>query len=488
MGSAPSQWPVARIGLWLGPLVSVGLQFLPIPDGLEPAGWITVSMVALMAIWWVTEAVPIPVTALVPLVVLPVSGVMPIREAAVPYSSPTIMLLMGGFIIATSVERWNLHARIALNIVARAGSKPDRIVAGFIVASAVLSMWISNTATTIMLAPIAVSVAHAIVGRDQRGAPLMLAILLGLAYGASIGGIATPVGTPTNLIVMGYLEGELGITISFSQWMMVGVPVVLLMLPAAWWVLTRGALRIVSTSGGHGRAVVLEEIRKLGTMSIPERRVLITFACIAACWVFRQPLNRLEFGDGQPFSGVTDHVIAIAGAIVLFLIPAGKDRQRLLDWETAVRIPWGVVLLFGGGLSMASAITKTGLAGWLGTQMAGLASMPVLVVIVVLVAFVIFATELASNVATASALLPVVGALALASGGDPIMFSIPIAVAASCAFMLPIATGPNAIAFATGEVTIAQMARIGLWLNLLGVGLITGALFFAIQWVFPASV
>ncbi len=466
-----------RIGLWLGIGLALAIQLFPVPEGLSREAWLTVSMVALMACWWVTEAIPIPATALIPMVVLPTTGVMSMREAAAPYASPTIMLLMGGFIIATSIERWNLHKRIALNIVARAGAKPDRIVGGFLLASAILSMWISNTATTIMLAPIAVSVAHAIVG-PQKGQALTIAILLGLAYGASIGGIATPVGTPTNLIVMGYLEDELSIAISFSQWMLVGLPVVVVMLPAAWWVLTRVSFRLQQLEQTGGQAVVADEIRKLGQTTVPERRVFITFGVIAASWIFRKPLNELTIAGMQPFAGITDHVIAIAGAIALFLIPAGRGKHRLLDWETAVKIPWGVVLLFGGGLSMASAITKTGLAAWLGTQMAGLAALPMLFLILALVAFVIFATELASNVATASALLPIVGALAVAGGADPLLLSIPIAMAASCAFMLPIATGPNAIAFATGEVTIAQMVRVGLWLNLAGIVLITGVLYF----------
>ncbi len=480
---APSA--AARIGLWLGVLGAIGFQLLPAPEGLTPEAWLTVSLVWIMACWWVTEAVPIPVTALLPLVILPAFGVMSIRDAAVPYSNPTIMLLMGGFIIATSVERWNLHARIALNIVRRAGDRPASIVGGFMVASAVLSMWISNTATTIMLAPIAVSVAYAIVGRDARGAPLTIAILLGLAYGASIGGIATPVGTPTNLIIIAYLEEQIGIQISFADWMKIGLPVVLLMLPAAWLTLTRWTLKIRATENAAGQQVIVKELEKLGKITVPEKRVLLAFLAIALCWMFRLPLSRMSVFGVSPFAGVTDHVIAIAGAIALFLIPSGRGGARLLDWPTAVRIPWGVVLLFGGGLSMASAITKTGLAEWLGTQLAGLASLPLLAMIVALVAFVIFATELASNVATASALLPVIGALALAAGVDPVLLSIPIAMAASCAFMLPIATGPNAIAFATGEVSIATMARVGFVLNLLGIVLISAVLYLGAAWLLP---
>ncbi len=440
-----------------------------------------------MASWWVTEAVPIPITALLPLIVLPAFSVMSFRDAAAPFSNPTIMLLMGGFIIATAVERWNLHARIALNIVYKAGERPAALVGGFMLASALLSMWISNTATTIMLAPIAVSVGRAIVGPENKGAPLTVAILLGLAYGASIGGIATPVGTPTNLIVMAYLNEQFDIQISFAQWIKIGLPVALVMLPAAWLCLTRFAQKIEVDSARAGSDVLKREIARLGAMSVAEKRVLFTFAFIAACWVFRSPLNALEIFGVAIFAGVTDHLIAIFGAVILFLIPAGITRERLLDWPTAVKIPWGVLLLFGGGLSMASAISKTGLAAWLGVQMAGVASLPLLLMLVVLVAFVIFATELASNVATASALLPLIGALAVASGQDPILMSIPIAMAASCAFMLPIATGPNAIAFATGEVSIAKMARIGLLLNLLGVVLISTVLYLGAGFLLPGA-
>ncbi|MEO0998722.1 MAG: SLC13 family permease, partial [Pseudomonadota bacterium] len=251
--SAAASGRTARIGLWLGLVVAVGLQFLPAPEGLSPGAWVTVSLVALMACWWVTEAIPIPMTSLLPLVVLPVAGVMPIKQAAVPYSSPIVLLLLGGFIIATSVERWRLHARIALNIVARAGDRPAFIVGGFMLAAALLSMWISNTATTIMLAPIAVSVAYAILGERARGAPLTISILLGLAYGASIGGIATPVGTPTNLIVIGYLDSQAGVSLGFADWMKLGLPVVAVMLPAAWLTVTRFAIRIRATEGAQGQ-------------------------------------------------------------------------------------------------------------------------------------------------------------------------------------------------------------------------------------------
>ncbi|MFT5233525.1 MAG: sodium-dependent dicarboxylate transporter 2/3/5 [Candidatus Krumholzibacteriia bacterium] len=465
-----------EIGLWLGPAAAIGMQLLPTPAGMAEPAWIVASMVLLMATWWVTEAVPIPVTSLIPLVVLPISGVAPIADAAGPYSSPIVLMLLGGFIIATSVERWQLHSRIALNIVVRAGSSPAGIVGGFMLASAVLSMWISNTATTIMLTPIAVSVSYAILGPSARNAPLTIAILLGLAYGSSIGGLATPIGTPTNLIVLGYLENEFGITIGFAQWMSIGLPVVAVMLPACWFTVTRLGLKLPTSGGSEGQLKIREALTKLGPMTVPERRVMITFAVIAAAWILRRPLNALEFGDIRPLAGMTDHVVAIAGVIALFLINAGDSNQpkeRLLDWPTASRIPWGVLLLFGGGLSMAKSITTSGLAVWLGESLVSVTAWPLIFMIAVLVVFVIFATEVASNVATASSLLPVIGALALAGDVSPVLLSLPIAMAASCAFMLPIATGPNAIVFSTGEVTIPQMAKVGFLLNVMGVVLIT---------------
>ena len=465
-----------KVGLTIGVVFGLGLQLLPVPDGLSPDGWIVVSMAILMVSWWVTEAIPIPVTSLLPLVVLPTTGVAPIADAAGPYASPIVLLLMGGFIIAKSVERWNLHARIALNIVVRAGNHPAALIGGFMLASAVLSMWISNTATVIMLIPIAISVSYAVLGDKAARAPFTIALLLGVAYGASIGGLGTPVGTPTNLIVIGYLEREASQSISFAQWMMIGIPTVVVMLPAAWLVLTRWGLRIETPENDTGSDVVKDALAALGRITRPESRVLLVFAIIAAFWMFRRPLNGLEIFGVMPFSGVTDHVIAIAGAIAMFLVPSGSSEDRgarLLDWDTAVKIPWGVMLLFGGGLSLASVITGTGLAAWLGGQMAGLTEMPLIVIMFALVVFVIFATELTSNVATASALLPVIGAIATAGGADPMLLAVPVAMAASCAFMLPMATGPNAIVFASGEVTIPQMASIGIRLNLLGVVLIT---------------
>lgn len=478
-----------NIGLLLGVVLAGGLQILGPPDGLTREAWIAASLVLLMATWWVTEAIPIAVTSLLPMVILPITGIASMKAAAAPFASPIVMLLMGGFIIAKSVERWNLHERIALNIVVRAGTNPAALVAGFMAAAALLSMWISNTATTIMLLPIAVSVAHAVLGKEDLKAPFTLALLLGLAYGASIGGLGTPVGTPTNLIVIGYLSDQTGQEISFGTWMLIGIPMVVIMLPAAWFTLTRWAFKLDVSAGGKGQAVLQERLSTLGQVRTPERRVLIVFSLIATSWIFRKLLNGVEIAGLMPFEGVSDPLIAIAGAIVFFLIPSGSQKEKgtmLLDWETATTIPWGVVLLFGGGLSMASAITSSGLATWLGGEMAGLTTLPLIVIMVALTTFIIFATEVSSNVATASALLPVVGAIASAGGADPVILAMPVAMAASCAFMLPMATGPNAIVFASGHVSIAQMAVVGIRLNLLGILLISAACYILVPVLFAS--
>lgn len=461
---------------WLitGALAALLLQLLPAPQGLPPDGWIVLSLFLLMLIWWVTEAVPIPVTSLLPLIVLPLAGILTIAEAAAPFASPIVILLFGGFVIAKSVERWNLHNRIALAIVARFGGHPAGLVFGFMSAAAVLSMWISNTATAIMLTPIALSVAARLGGDRWPSAPLSTALLLGIAYGCSIGGVGTPVGTPTNLIIIGYLEAEFGRSIGFAEWMSYGVPMVVLLLPIAWFGLVRSGVRAEPRHNGAASELIAEERRALGAISLPERRVTLVFAIIAGLWIFRRPLSELVVGGFSPFQGLTDHVIAVAGAIILFLVPAGTQRgEALLAWQSAEKIPWGVLLLFGGGLSLAAAITASGLGNWLGAQLAGLTALPTFLLIGGLVAFVIFFTEVASNVATASALMPVIGAVAAASALDPLYLSLPVAIAASSAFMLPMATGPNAIAYASGAISIPRMARIGFAINLAAIVAIT---------------
>ncbi len=480
----------ARIGLWTGPLLALLILLIGPPAALAgytpgetgaQAAWMVLALLVLMAVWWVSEAVPIPVTSLLPLIVLPLATDLTLRQAAAFYMDSIVVLLMGGLIVAKVIERWNLHARIALGIVSRVGSRPSVILAGFMAACALLSMWISNSATAIMMTPIALSVAAAVAGtREGEGAAagsFTVALLLAIAWSCSIGGLGTPVGTPTNLIVINGLVAQTGRSISFPQWMMIGVPVVLVMLPAAWFVLTRWAFKFPQADGAAGQAVARRHLLALGPVTAPEVRTMALFALVAGLWIVREPLNGLEIAGTRPFEGLQDGMIAILGVVLAFLIPSGlRDGPRtpLLDWETAERIPWGVILLFGGGLSLANAINVTGLGLWIGSSLSPIAGLPLVLVLLAIVAAVLFLTEVTSNVATASALMPVLGALAM-TGDLPLdQMAAALAMAASCAFMLPMATGPNAVIFASGRVSLPQMALAGIRLNFLAIVIITG--------------
>ncbi len=432
-----------------------------------------------MAIWWVSEAIPIPVTSLAPIVILPLFGVQSVRETAAPYMHPIVVLLLGGFLFAKAIERWNLHTRIALSIVARSGDHPATLIAGFMGAAAILSMWISNTATSIMLIPIALSVAAAVLGDDKTDDPFTYVLLLGVAWSCSIGGLGTLVGTPTNLIVVSYLNDQAGFDISFLQWMMFGLPTVAVIVPAAWLVLTKWAFRIRPHGGAAAQEAVRARLASLGPITTPEKRTLAMFAVIAFLWIFRQPLNGIEIMGVKPLAGLTDHMIAILGVFLAFLIPAG-DKNRspgLLDWRRAETIPWGVVLLFGGGMSMAGAISASGLSAWIGGELAGFAGLPLILLMLIVTTAVIFTTEVTSNIATAAALMPVLGSVALATGIPVELLAAPLAMAASCAFMLPMATGPNAVVYASGAVSLPTMAAAGFRLNIVAIFLITGIVY-----------
>ncbi|MDP1556053.1 MAG: SLC13 family permease, partial [Hyphomonas sp.] len=456
--------------LFLGPVLGLLIALLPLPDGLERQGLLVAGLLALMAVWWASEAVPIAITALLPLAILPLFGMMDLKEIAAPYADPVVLLLLGGFIVALAIEKWNLHRRIALNVLVVSGARLKLLAAGFMLTTALLSMWISNTATTLMMAPIAMSVALAAGG----GPKLAGALLLGVAYSASIGGLATPVGTPTNLIAMGWLAENTDITLTFRDWMGIGLPVVGLMLPAAWLVVTWG-LKSDAEGAKAASAEIRTQRRALGPITTPEARVAMTFAVIAGAWILREQLINVP-----GLAGLTDTGIAIIGAILMFLVPNGDAATKaagksfaLLDWNDARAIPWEVVLLFGGGLSIAAAVQASGLAGWLGTSLAGFAALPPIVLILIVVTVIIFLTEVMSNVAAMTTFLPVLGALAAATGIDVKSLVIPCAMAASCAFMLPIATGPNAVVFGTRQLSIARMVKTGLWLNIACIMVVT---------------
>lgn len=486
-------WTSKRIGFFAGLALALAVQLIPVPEGLSREAWLLASIALLMATWWATEAIPIAATALIPLALFPFLGIASASQAASPFASPIVMLLLGGFIVALAIERWNLHARIALNVVAAFGSRPSAMILGFMVAAALLSMWISNTATTLMMIPIALKVAEAVQKEGVNAKMFAPALALGIAYSASIGGMATPVGTPTNLIGIGFLENSFGRTIGFIDWMAVGVPAAALVIPAAWLLLTKSAFKVESRIASEaGHEAVVAELKALGPMSRPEVRVALVFSAVAVLWMGQQYvwnplLAALSEALALPITlGVSNMQIAMAGALAMFLVPSGtaKRGEALMDWEGTARLPWGVVILFGGGLSLAAAIETSGLAEWLGAHLAIVAGLPLPLVVLILAVIVVFLTELTSNVATVSAFLPVLAALATEAGVPAELLIVPVALAASCAFMLPVATAPNAIVYASGEVSMNQMIKAGFRINLVAAPLIAVVASVVGPWVY----
>jgi sodium-dependent dicarboxylate transporter 2/3/5 len=449
------------VGLVLGPLLALSVQLAPAPEGLSGEAWWVVSLALLMVVWWVTEAIPIAATALLPLVVLPLAGAAGIRTAAAPYADQIIFLLIGGFILAAAVERWHLHERIALSIAARAGGRPAALVGGFMLAAALLSMWISNTATTLMLIPIAIGAAGALNRDGKPDLALGGALTLGVAHAATIGGVGTPVGTPTNLIAIGFLE-RAGEEIAFIDWMSLALPMVLIMLPLAWLILCIPLFGRKHDRAEAIAAAVRETLSALGRIKTPELRVAGVFGLTALAWMFRPLID-----DLPGLSGLNDTTIAVIGALLLFLVPSGRGKgEALMNWRTAERIPWGIVILFGGGLSLAAGMESTGLAQWIGDWIAGFDRLSALGLIAILVVVTILVSELASNVATLTSMLPVLAAVAAATEAPLLPLAFPVAIAASFAFMLPVATAPNAIAYSSGVLTLKRMLAVGVGLNI----------------------
>ncbi len=469
---------VSTLGLWLGPALALACYAMLAGAAMDEPARRLAGVTVLMAVWWITEAVPLAATALLPLVLFHPLGIARIKDAAAPFADPVIFLFMGGLMLGAALERWGAHRRLALHVILRVGVGPRRVVAGVMIAAAFLSAFVSNTATAVMMLPIVTSIA-ALAGGDDPDGPdagrYTACLLIGMAWACSIGGMATITGSPPNGIFVGFMADRYGAQIGWGQWLLVGLPVTLLLLPAAWAVLVHLALpvRIGAIPGGreHVRAMLAE----LGKASRGERLALGVFALTALAWVFHQPLtNRLNRGraEGDQFIGLHDAVIAIAAAVVLFLLPAGKGR-RVLDWPTAERIPWGVLLLFGGGLSLASAFGTTGLDVWIGERLAGMGSPPPVVAIGAVVALINLMTELTSNTATTSTMLPVLAAAAGGMGVPPAPLLIGATLAASCAFMLPVASPPNALVFSSGRVSIRQMVKAGVWMNAASIVLIT---------------
>jgi len=477
-----------RIGLWAGPAVAIILLLLPAPAGLDPTGWRTAAVASLMAIWWLSEAIPIPATALLPIVLFPTLGVLSAAEAAAPYAQDLIFLFMGGFLIAAAMERWGLPRRIALNVMSRTGTSTARLVLGFMIATALLSMWISNTATAAMMLPVAMAVASTLRATDEEGPyEFGIAMMLGIAYAASIGGVATLIGTPPNAVFAASVSEIVGVEIGFGQWMMVGLPLSLILLPITWLVLTKVLYKSGELSGDVA-AVIQGEKDALGRASKGEWAVGVVFSLTALAWMLRAPKSFGAFdlpGIQTVFPAVRDSTIAIAAALILFLIPVDADGDNgkgdhALDWPTAKGIPWGVLVLFGGGLSLARAMTSSGLGAWIGGGVAGLDTWPTFLLLGAVAALFVFLTEMTSNIATATMAMPIMAGVAIPLGLPPVTLMATAGLACSMAFMLPVATPPNAIVFGSGYLTIPQMSRAGLALNLIAIVVITASATFLI--------
>ncbi|MCA9271330.1 MAG: SLC13/DASS family transporter [Planctomycetales bacterium] len=451
-------------------------------EGLSPAARAVAAIGAMMALLWMTQAVPLAATALLPLVLFPLTGVSSPDKAAAPYAHPLIFLFLGGFLIAETLCRCKLDRRIALLIVHSVGVRPSRLVGGFMAATALLSMWISNTATTMMMLPIAVSLLGLLDARpketgdssdDESYSTLATSLLLGVAYASSIGGLATLIGTPPNLVLAGYVKSTYDVEIGFGRWMAFAAPLSLLFLVLAWLLLTKILFRADHLTLAGGREIIGRELQKLGPVTFYQWAVLSVFTATALAWMLREPLAAWPWLVARApwVSSVNDTTIAVVGALVLFALPVDWRRgQFALDSRAVRNVPWDVLVLFGGGLSVADAVRSSGLGDWLGQQVAALGNLPPWAIIALATALVIFLTELTSNTATATTFLPILGGVAAGIGlVEPLELLAPAALAASCAFMMPVATPPNAIVFGSGRLSLGSMMWAGWWLNWLGI-------------------
>lgn len=495
----------AWIGRFLGPILAVLVYFFLPPGGdLTEAGVATIAVGVLIATWWVTEALPLPATSLLPIALFPLLGVVEIGDATAPYANPLIFLFMGGFMLALGMQRWGLHRRIALLTVRAVGTSPVRMIGGFMLATAFLSMWVSNTATTVMMLPIGLSVLVLVLGdraaepggeveaeemegqelTGQGASNFATCLMLAIAYAASIGSLATLIGTPPNLFMASFLEAEYDISIGFGTWMLVGLPLSAVFLVIAWVVLTRFVYPPEMNEISGGREVIQEQIDEMGPISRGEKVVLTVFVLTALAWILNSTLPSIFPALEDPLAVVDDSGIAIIAAIVLFAIPIDwRNGVFALDWATARQLPWGILLLFGGGLSLANAVSETGVDEWIGSLVSGLSAVPVFLLVAIVIVVVILLTELTSNTATTAALLPILAGAAIGLDLEPLAFAVPTALAATCAFMIPVATPPNAIVFGSGHITIVQMVRAGVWLNIIGAVLIFATAYTLANWI-----
>ncbi|MCF6359502.1 MAG: DASS family sodium-coupled anion symporter [Cyclobacteriaceae bacterium] len=470
------------IGLFLGPILfGIGL-FFQHSEYLNPTAWQVLAVASWMVIWWITEAAPMAVTALLPIILFPALGVFTLKVATAPYASPIIFLFMGGFLLALGLEEHGLHKRIALRLIKLTGTSANGIILGFMMATAFLSMWISNTATTIMMLPIAISVIQLVKhdSLNEKGFNnFALALMLGIAYSANVGGLATIIGTPPNVVFVGYAEELLHIEIGFADWMMVGVPISAILLTVTFILLTQVLHKNKLGKMSNAEELITKELDALGKWKREEKIVAVIFGLTAFMWIFKAPLNNLI-----GFAMLNDTVTAMIGGITMFVVPISiKEKKQLLHWKATERLPWGILLLFGGGMALAKAMEHAGLVAIIAAIIAQ-NQFSTLLIFLILITVMLFMTELMSNVALTTIFIPIVIAIAEGANINPLLLSIPVAMAASCAFMMPISTPPNAIVFSSGHIKISQMVRVGIWLNIFSVLVLLVAAFSLVQWVF----
>jgi solute carrier family 13 (sodium-dependent dicarboxylate transporter), member 2/3/5 len=462
-----------ELALLAGILVAL-VMYIANPFGVDAKAKLVLAIAFLMIIWWVLDAMPLAVVALTPLVLFPLLNVNSIKDTSKAYSDSVIYLFMGGFFLGLAIEKWNLHKRIALRIINITGTNGNRIVLGFILATGFLSMWLSNTATTMMMFPIAASVIQAVTqhaGPKSHVKNFSLTLMLSIAYASNFGGIATIIGTPPNVAYISHLKAANVAPISFASWMMICTPLSILLLFCLYWVMVKWLYPNHITDSNEGRHYIKTELKNLGPLSRQEKRVLVIFCCTAGMWIFRDIINQ------QPYFQLDDTIIALIGAIALFIVPSGRSqenpKERLLEWEDTQKMAWGILLLFGGGIALAKALEEAHLIQNMGNFMASFATHNLLGLIFIVTLLSVFLSEVMSNVAQVIVMAPVITALANAMGINPLLLGIPMTLGASCASMLPMGTPPNAIVFSSGHIKLKQMLRTGFVLNLISVVLIT---------------
>lgn len=477
-----SSW-LPRFGLYFGPFAFLSIYFFVESPSLNPEAHAMLALTAWMAIWWITEAMPIAGTAILPLILMPLLGLLKIDAVSANYMHPTVLLYMGGFLLATGIEKWNLHKRIALNIINLLGTDLRRIVLGFILATGFLSMWISNSATALMMLPIGL----AVVGQfkeqlgnsnDKLSSNLGKNIMLGIAYAASIGGMATLIGTPTNAILSAVVKEMYDYSIAFDEWMLFGLPFSLILLGICWYYLVSFGNPLPKNFRlGDAKSVVNQQLKALGRITFEEKIVLAVFGIVCFSWITR------SFFLAKLIPGIDDTIIVLIGVVLLLLLPSSRSGERILDWKTAEKIPWGVLILFGGGLALAEGFKETGLAEWIGQKFTLIEGVGFFVLLLIIITSVNFLTEVTSNVATASMLLPILASVAIKLDLHPFGLMVGATLAASCAFMLPVATPPNAVVFGSGYLQMKDMVKAGLWLNILSILIITLMVYYILPWL-----